>query len=132
VLGPLVVPKIVIVGVSGGVLSIGPISRHVSPAHLVRDRGVESFSGAVGRVSPGAVLWPKAMKSEVHIPRGAWVGASIIVRFSRTELRLPRISQHEDVHGLCGVHVGGREGRCEGSISSSEGRGRVGSSAEPK
>lgn len=98
---PFIFPEIVIVWISCCVLSIWPVSSHVTPSNFIRNSRIEWFSGAVRRITTCAVLWPHTVKSKVCVPWWWRMTATIVICFTITKFRLPRISKNIHVHCLC-------------------------------
>lgn len=97
-LGPLVFPERGIRGAGLRCLNIRPVFGHIIPADSIRNRGVESFLGAIMRISTSRVLRPKSVNSEIFAPVVLRSFAPRIA-VARAKFRCPRVGKDEHITG---------------------------------
>ena len=92
VLGPLMFPEGIIVGISLVILSIRPVLGHGIPADGDGNIGVKGLRGTRLRIATSRILRPQSMNSEGRVPKGLRRGATQVGRLAIAKLRLPRAS----------------------------------------
>lgn len=89
VLRPFMDPEGVVVGVGLLILSIWPVRGHIGPSNFIGNSSIESFSGAVMRISTGRILRPQSVNGEVLVPVILGIAASVVIGLAAAESRLP-------------------------------------------
>lgn len=97
VLRPLMDPEGVVVGVRLLILSIRPVRRHIIPPNFIGDSSIESFSGAIMRISTSRILRPQSVDGEVFVPEIFGIAATVVIGLAAAESWLPRLSKHKNI-----------------------------------